>query len=64
MLSCTDNRVVKHVHEHLVLFLNESHDEGVPKNRPKSLPTPDLKAIAMESDPKNSIQAGHYGGLV
>ena len=64
MLSCTDNRAVKHVYEYLVLYLKERQDEGATGNHPKSLPKPDLKAIAMDSDPNNSIQAGRYGRLI
>ena len=49
-----DYKAVKHVHENVVRFLKELNDEGIPK----SLPNPDLKAIAMDSDAGNSIKAG------
>ncbi|KAG7010177.1 hypothetical protein G7Y79_00001g004490 [Physcia stellaris] len=55
---------LKHVYEYLVLYLKERQDEGATGNHPKSLPKPDLKAIAMDSDPNNSIQAGRYGRLI
>ena len=42
---------VKYIHESLVRFLRKFDQEGVPKN----LPNPDLKAVAMGSDPANSI---------
>ncbi|CAF9935165.1 MAG: hypothetical protein HETSPECPRED_009681 [Heterodermia speciosa] len=45
---------LKHVHENVVRFLKDLDDEGIPK----SLPNPDLKAIAMDSDASNSIKAG------
>ena len=45
---------MKHVHENVVRFLKDLDDEGIPK----SLPNPDLKAIAMDSDASNSIKAG------
>ena len=64
MLSCTDSRAVKHVYEYLVLYLKETQDDGATGNHPKSLPSPDLKAIAMESDPDNLIQAGRNGRFV
>ena len=44
---------MKYIHESLVRFLKESDKEGVPE----VLPNPDLKAIAMESDARNSIKA-------
>ena len=47
-------QIVKHVHENVVRFLKDLDDEGIPK----SLPSPDLKAIAMDSDAGNSIKAG------
>ena len=47
-------KTVKHVHENLIRFLKDLDDEGIPK----SLPNPDLKAIAMDSDAGNSIKAG------
>lgn len=52
-----DTKAVKHVHENVVRFLKELNDEGIPK----SLPNPDLKAIAMDSDAGNSIKAGFPG---
>ena len=45
---------VKYIHESLVHFLRNIDQDGVPK----SLPNPDLKAVAMGSDPENSIEAG------
>ena len=46
-------KTVKHVYENVVRFLKELDDEGIPK----SLPSPDLKAIAMDSDAGNMIKA-------